>query len=77
MTRPVGRPPIDRDGFMARLTRDMGRSRIIYVSPIRLEAELGISTRSIRRMLRELEDGGRLVLIRREGTRQLIYHVPE
>lgn len=76
MSGTVGRPRIDRDAFLRTITRDMGRSSIIYVSPIRLEADLGISTRSIRRMLRELEDAGVLQLIRREGTKALVYRVP-
>lgn len=76
MTGKVGRPPADREAFFNVLTRDMGASRIIYVSPIKLEPEVGVSTRTIRRMLRELEDEGRLDLIRRDGTRVIVYRVP-
>lgn len=75
MSGQVGRPRIDRDAFLRTITRNVGRSGTLYVSPIRLETELGISTRSIRRMLRELEEQGKLQLIRREGTRALVYRV--
>lgn len=76
MSGMVGRPRLDRDAFLGSITRDMGRSGIIYVSPIRLESDLGISTRTIRRMLRELEDSGKIQLIRREGTKSIVYRVP-
>lgn len=74
MSNSVGRPPIDRDAVLNHITG--GKPGYVYVSPIRVGEELGISTRSVRRMLREFEDRGLIILKRREGTRAIVYEVP-
>lgn len=74
MTNPVGRPPINRDAVLNHITG--GKPGYVYVSPIKLGEELGISSRSVRRMLREFEKMGLLILKRREGTRSIVYQVP-
>jgi len=53
MSTRLGRPPVSRTEFYNKIT-NYGHHRVFFISPIRVAEEMGISSRTVRRMLADL-----------------------
>lgn len=72
MSTRLGRPPVSRTEFYNKIS-NYGHHRIFFVSPIRVAEEMGISSRTVRRMLADLVKDGMIKYEYREGNLVLCY----
>jgi Mn-dependent DtxR family transcriptional regulator len=74
MAARLGRPPVSRTEFFNKIS-NYGRHRTFFISPVRVAEEMGISSRTVRRMLKDLESDGMIKYQYREGNFVLVYSV--